>query len=190
MLFFPPLLLHNIIHLQWVFFYILIQGWNSWNKFGCGINETLIKDTANFLISTGLSRLGYKYVNIDDCWEANERVNGRLAANPTTFPSGIKALADHVHSLGLKLGIYSSAGTLTCERRPGSLRHERIDAITFAEWEVDYLKYDNCHNEGISSKIRFAWMGKALADVQRKIYFSACQWGEDDPATVSKIILM
>lgn len=159
-----------------------VMGWNSWNKFGCEINETLIKETADSLVSTGLARLGYKYLNLDDCWEAPQRVNGRLSGHLTTFPSGMKSLGEYIHSKGLKYGIYSSAGTKTCEGRPASLHHEKIDAETFESWEIDYLKYDNCHSEGISSRIRFKSMGDALKSVKRSIFFSACQWGEEDPS--------
>lgn len=158
------------------------MGWNSWNKFGCQINETLIKETADSLVSTGLARLGYKYLNLDDCWEAPQRINGKLSGHPDTFPSGMKKLGDYIHSKGLKYGIYSSAGIKTCESRPASLFHEKIDAETFAEWGVDYLKYDNCFNEGISSRIRFKSMGDALKNAGRSIFFSACQWGEEDPS--------
>ena len=124
-----------------------VMGWNSWNKFGfvkkkkkkflnfssCTVNENLIKNTAKSMISTGLADLGYKYINIDDCWENSERQNGKLIPDPKNFPSGMKNLTDYVHSLGLKIGIYSSAGHLTCEKRPASLNFEEIDAKTFAE---------------------------------------------------------
>jgi alpha-galactosidase len=124
------------------------MGWNSWNTFGCAIDEDLIKSTADHLVSSGLAAKGYRYVNIDDCWQAPQRdPAGRLQADPTRFPSGIKALADHVHAQGLKLGIYSTAGTGTCQRLPGSLGHEDLDARTFASWGVDYLKYDHCFTE-------------------------------------------
>lgn len=111
------------------------MGWNSWNHFACNVNETVIFETADALVSTGLAAKGYKYINLDDCWAALQRDSqGNLLARATTFPSGIKALADYVHSKGLKLGIYSDAGYYTCASQPGSLGHETQDAQTFASW--------------------------------------------------------
>ena len=99
------------------------------------------------MVASGMAALGYPYVDIDDCWMARQRdADGRLQADPKRFPSGIKALADYVHAKGLKLGIYASAGTATCQNLPGSLDHQNTDAATFAEWGVDLLKYDNCYN--------------------------------------------
>jgi alpha-galactosidase len=124
------------------------MGWNSWNRFGCDIDEDLIRQTADAMVSSGMRDAGYEYVNLDDCWMAPARdADGRLQPDPARFPGGIDALADYVHSLGLKLGIYSTAGTGTCQRLPGSLDHEAVDAQTFAEWGVDYLKYDHCFTE-------------------------------------------
>lgn len=161
------------------------MGWNSWNHFQCNINETLIKQTADAMVSSGLAALGYKYINIDDCWgELNRDSQGNLVPKASTFPSGIKDLADYVHSKGLKLGIYSDAGTKTCSlTMPGSLGHEEQDAQTFASWGVDYLKYDNCENTGISPRERYTKMSKALLNSGRPIFFSLCEWGQDDPAT-------
>ncbi|KAL3717914.1 hypothetical protein ACJRO7_003101 [Eucalyptus globulus] len=159
------------------------MGWNSWNFFACNINETVIKETADALISTGLAALGYVYVNIDDCWSAAERnPEGQLVPDPKTFPSGIKALADYVHDKGLKLGIYSDAGIFTCQVRPGSLYHEKEDAELFASWGVDYLKYDNCYNLGIKPEERYPPMRDALNATGRTIFYSLCEWGVDDPA--------
>ncbi|CAI5533193.1 unnamed protein product [Closterium sp. Naga37s-1] len=158
-------------------------GWNSWNHFQCNVNEDIVKAAADKLVSSGLAALGYDYVNIDDCWQADSRDSeGRLAPSPRFFPSGIKAIADYVHSKGLKLGIYSDSGRLTCEGKPGSLGHEAIDALTFAEWEVDYLKYDNCFNDGTPNKIRYTTMRNALEATGRDIFFSMCEWGQDDPS--------
>jgi alpha-galactosidase len=107
-----------------------------------------------------------------------------LVAKASTFPSGIKALSDYVHSKGLKLGIYSDAGTLTCSQTmPGSLGHEEQDAKTFASWGIDYLKYDNCENTGTSPRERYPKMSKALLNSGRSIFFSLCEWGQEDPAT-------
>eukprot|EP00252_Welwitschia_mirabilis_P008553 TRINITY_DN2047_c0_g3_i1.p1 TRINITY_DN2047_c0_g3~~TRINITY_DN2047_c0_g3_i1.p1 ORF type:complete len:424 (+),score=56.30 TRINITY_DN2047_c0_g3_i1:324-1595(+) len=159
------------------------MGWNSWNFFGCDINETVIRETADALVSTGLADLGYKYVNIDDCWSWITRDSqGDLVPDPKTFPSGIKALADYVHAKGLKLGIYSDAGLFTCEFRPGSIFNEERDANLFASWGVDYLKYDNCYNLDIKPEKRYPPMRKALSATGRTIFYSLCEWGVDDPA--------
>ncbi|MBQ7957157.1 MAG: alpha-galactosidase [Clostridia bacterium] len=123
------------------------MGWSSWNLFKYKINEDLIKEIAVAMKESGLAEAGYRYVNIDDCWQNSSRdENGKLQADFITFPSGIKKLNEYVNSLGLKLGIYSSNGTHTCEDYPASLGNERIDADTFAEWGVEYFKYDFCHN--------------------------------------------
>ncbi|WP_203712461.1 glycoside hydrolase family 27 protein [Asanoa siamensis] len=158
------------------------MGWNSWNRFGCDIDETLIRQTADAIVANDLDDLGYRYVNIDDCWMASTRdAQGRLQPHPTRFPSGIKALADYVHARGLKLGIYESAGTATCQGLPGSLDHEVIDANTFAAWEVDLLKYDNCNNQGRPDLARYKAMGDALKASGRAIVYSICNWGLADP---------
>ncbi|PWZ14421.1 Alpha-galactosidase 1 [Zea mays] len=155
------------------------MGWNSWNHFQCDINEAVVRSTADALVATGLAKAGYTYVNLDDCWADSERTKeGYMVANPKTFPSGIKALADYVHSKGLKLGIYSSAGTRTCSNRmPGSLGYEERDAKMFASWGVDYLKYDNCYRDGTPETVRFGRMSRALVNSGRPIFYSLCEWG-------------
>ena len=159
-----------------------VMGWNSWNRFGCNINESLIRATADAIVANDLDDLGYRYVNIDDCWMASTRDGqGRLQPHPTRFPGGIKALADYVHARGLKLGIYSSAGTLTCQGYPASLDHETVDAQTFASWGIDLLKYDNCNNQGRPTVERYKKMGDALKATGRQIVYSICNWGEDSP---------
>ena len=128
------------------------MGWSSWNLFRNRINEDLIYETALAMKESGLADCGYKYVNIDDCWQSSMRdENGRLQGDFGAFPSGIKALVEKVNALGMKLGIYSSNGTLTCEDLPASLGNEAIDADTFAEWGIEYFKYDFCHNVPIPS---------------------------------------
>ncbi len=128
------------------------MGWSSWNLFRHKISEELIKEIADAMKDSGLADAGYCYVNIDDCWQASERdENGRLQCDKLNFPSGIKALSEYVNERGIKLGIYSSNGTYTCEDYPASLRNERIDAETFASWGIEYFKYDFCHNETIPS---------------------------------------
>ncbi|XP_008389054.1 alpha-galactosidase 1-like isoform X2 [Malus sylvestris] len=153
------------------------MGWNSWNHFNCKIDEKIIKATADALVSTGLSKLGYTYVNIDDCWAEIARDHKRnLVPKKSTFPSGIKALADYVHSKGLKLGIYSDAGYFTCSKTmPGSLGHEEQDAKTFAAWGIDYLKYDNCNNDDSKPTVRYPVMTRALMKAGRPIFFSLCE---------------
>ncbi len=126
------------------------MGWASWNLFRHNINENIIKEIAAAMKAAHLDELGYQYVNVDDCWMSSLRdENGRLQGDLATFPSGIKALVEAVNSYGLKMGIYTSNGTLTCEDLPSSLYHERTDAETFAQWGVEYFKYDFCHNEPI-----------------------------------------
>ena len=160
------------------------MGWNSWNTFGGKISEQLIFDTADKLVETGLKDLGYEYLVIDDCWSLRERdENGKLVPNPEKFPNGMKAVADYVHSKGLKFGMYSCAGNLTCGGYPGSYEHEFTDAATFAEWGVDFLKYDYCyHNKIIHGKYLYRRMGLALKNCGRDILFSACTWGSDNTA--------
>ena len=158
------------------------MGWNSWNKFGCKIDEALIRETADALVASGMKAAGYRYVNIDDCWMAKTRdAQGRLQPDPERFPHGIKALADYVHGKGLKLGLYSSAGTATCQDFPASLDHEAVDARTWAEWGVDYLKYDNCNNQKRPELERYRAMGLALRAQKRPIVYSLCEWGSDKP---------
>ena len=158
------------------------MGWNSWNKFGCKIDEKLMRETADAMVASGMRDAGYRYLNIDDCWMAKQRdANGDLQPDPVRFAGGIKALADYVHSKGLKLGVYSSAGTGTCENYPASLDHELADAKKFAEWGIDYLKYDNCNNQDRAAIPRYHAMADALASVGRPIVFSICEWGENKP---------
>ncbi len=154
------------------------MGWNSWNTFGADIDEKVIRTTADAIVSSGLKDAGYEYVCIDDLWEADQRVNGRLTWDAAKFPSGIPALADYIHSLGLKFGIYSCAGTHTCAGKPASFGYEEEDAHTFAEWGVDYLKYDFCYfPPGADARAAYGRMGQALRMTGRPIVFSLCNWG-------------
>lgn len=120
------------------------MGWNTWNAFGCNVDEALIIQTANMIQKLGLQDLGYHYINLDDCWSngRNESANNSLIADSVKFPSGMKAVADDVHTLGFGFGMYSSAGIYTCGLYAGSLGYESVDAQTFAGWGVDYLKYE------------------------------------------------
>lgn len=157
------------------------MGWNSWNKFGCNVSEKLMKEMADALVATGMKDAGYQYVVIDDCWQVRRDDQGRIVPDPERFPSGIKALADYVHAKGLKFGLYSDAGSGTCEKRPGSKGHEAIDARTYAEWGVDYLKYDWCNTEGQDTRDSYARMSRALRATGRPIVFSMCEWGTTRP---------
>jgi alpha-galactosidase len=162
------------------------MGFNDWNAYGCNVSASLIESTALAMHNDGMQAAGYEYVNIDDCWMSSSRNSaGQLVPDPTKFPagsggeSGIAVVADYVHSLGLKLGIYEDAGSATCAGYPGSLGHETTDADSFAAWGVDYLKYDNCNNEGISAQTRYDAMRSALAATGRPILFSLCSWGQE-----------
>jgi alpha-galactosidase len=159
------------------------MGWNSWNKFACNVSEELIRETADAMVSSGMQAAGYQFVNIDDCWQVSRDAQGTIVADPTRFPSGIKALADYVHGKGLKLGVYTDAGTLTCQKRPGSLGHELQDAKTYAAWGVDYVKVDWCHAEGLDPEVQYAKFRDALAQAGRPIVFSICNWGVKAPWT-------
>lgn len=157
------------------------MGWNSWNTFTWEINDKLIKEAADAMASE-LKDAGYEYIVIDDCWSEKQRdKNGRLVPDHWKFPDGIKPVADYVHSKGLKFGMYSCAGTHTCGGHPGSFEHEFDDAETFAEWGVDYLKYDYCYKpDHIPGEILYKRMSTALRNCGRDIMFSACNWGNDD----------
>ncbi|MCX4903522.1 ricin-type beta-trefoil lectin domain protein [Streptomyces sp. NBC_00878] len=157
------------------------MGWNDWNAFGCDVSEALVKQTADYLVSSGLKDAGYTYVNIDDCWMTKTRNSaGQLVPDPVKFPSGISGTAAYIHSKGLKLGIYESAGSATCQGYPGSLGHEQTDANSFASWGVDYLKYDNCNHENVPDRQRYTAMRDALANTGRPIVYSLCNWGLAD----------
>jgi alpha-galactosidase len=159
------------------------MGWNSWNTFGKDINEGVVRGVADTMVASGLSALGYQYIVIDDHWEGGRDEQGRIKFNAEKFPAGIKALADYVHGQGLKFGIYSCAGDKTCGGEVGSFGHEKEDAASFAEWGVDYLKYDYCHApDDLQEAIRrYTAMGDALKTTGRPIVFSICEWGPRSP---------
>jgi alpha-galactosidase len=158
------------------------MGWNSWNHFHRDINEQLIMEEADAMVESGMKDAGYEYINLDDCWMALDRdSDGNLHADPKRFPHGMKYLADYIHKKGLKIGLYSSAGTKTCAGWPASLDHEKADAKMFAKWGVDYLKYDNCNNQGRPAIERYTAMRKALDAAGHPIVFSICEWGSNRP---------
>jgi len=158
------------------------MGWNSVKAIGCGVNETIVLNNANALISLGLNSLGYTYANLDDCWTLPKRdANGHVVADPKRFPSGIPSLAQKVHNLGLKFGIQMAAGTSACTKGTGSLTYEGIDSADFAAWGVDYLKYSDCNGLGIPPETRFVAMRDALNKTGKGIYYSLAR---TDPLTV------
>jgi len=157
------------------------MGWNSWNKFACNVSEDLIKSAADAMVESGMKDAGYEYIVIDDCWQVDRDENGAIIADPERFPSGMKALADYVHSKGLKFGLYSDAGLLTCQKRPGSRGYEFQDARQYAAWGVDYLKYDWCHHGKQNSEASYSLMRDALLASGRPIVFSICEWGSTKP---------
>ena len=157
------------------------MGWSSWNNFQGNINEDIIKSIADAMVASGLKDAGYTYINIDDCWHGKRDADGFIQADPKHFPHGIKALADYVHSRGLKLGIYSDAGSETCAGRPGSLGHEYQDALQYARWGIDYLKYDWCNTTNVNAQGAYQLMRDALQAAGRPIFFSMCEWGDNHP---------
>ena len=161
------------------------MGWNSWNRFRGDVSDAIVRAIADAMVATGMKDAGYVYVNIDDTWEAGRDASGRILTNKK-FPD-MKALADYVHSKGLKLGIYSSPGPFTCAGYEGSYGHEQDDARTYAAWGIDYLKYDWCSAARLygDSDMRAVYqkMGDALLATGRPIVYSLCQYGRNDVQT-------
>jgi alpha-galactosidase len=157
------------------------MGWNSWNKFACNVSEDLIKGAADALVASGMKDAGYEFVVIDDCWQVDRDKAGNIVPDPKRFPSGMKSLADYVHSKGLKFGIYSDAGEKTCGGRPGGRGHEFQDAIQYAAWGVDYLKYDWCNTGTQDAKASYKLIRDALDASGRPIVLSICEWGNHQP---------
>ncbi len=157
------------------------MGWNSWNKYGCDVSEALIMQMADAMVSSGMKDAGYTYIVIDDCWQVSRDENGEIVADKDKFPHGMKYVADYVHSKGLRFGIYSCAGKFTCQGRPGGLGHEYQDALTYARYGVDYLKYDWCNTSTQDAKSSYSNMRDALHSAGRPIVFSICEWGSNKP---------
>ena len=157
------------------------MGWNSWNHFGCNVSEQLIREEADAIAASGMRDAGYRYVVIDDCWQTARDARGVIVADSARFPHGIKALADSVHAKGLKFGIYTDAGTKTCQGRPGTLDHEAQDARTYASWGVDYVKEDWCNAAHLVAPVQYAKFRNALARSGRAIVLSICEWGSNQP---------
>src|ERR1700730_3711285 len=156
------------------------MGWNSWNKFGCQVNEQLIREVADSMVGSGMRDAGYKYINIDDCWQISRDSAGNIVADPASIPNGIKALADYVHEKGFKFGIYTDACSLTCGKRPGSLDHELQDARTYASWGVDYVKVDWCYAKGLDPEVQYAKFRDRPQPIASVLGFSMC-YGADSP---------
>src|SRR5437763_8494655 len=156
------------------------MGWNTWNKFGCNVSDELVRGMADAMVKSGMKDAGYQYIVIDDCWQTARDASANIVVDPH-FPHGIKPLADYVHSLGLKFGIYSDAGSKTCAGRPGGLGHEYQDAVTYASWGVDYLKYDWCNTTTQDAKASYANIRAALDATGRPIVLSICEWGKAQP---------
>jgi alpha-galactosidase len=157
------------------------MGWNSWNKFACDVSEDMIRSMADAMVKSGMKDAGYEYVNIDDCWQVSRDASGNIVADPQRFPHGMKAVGDYIHSLGLKFGLYSDAGSKTCAGRPGGLGHEYQDALRYAAWGVDYLKYDWCNTTTQDAKASYANIRAALDASGRAIVLSICEWGTAKP---------
>lgn len=159
------------------------MGWMTWNYFGVDINENVIHEVADAMVNSGMVKAGYDHLMIDDGWQGGRDNKNNMIPDPKKFPAGIKALADYVHSKGIKLGIYSDAAQLTCAGYTASLGFEEQDAKTFAKWGIDYLKYDYCHapEDSNTAKIRYKKMADALRNSGRDIVFSICEWGGRRP---------
>ena len=158
------------------------MGWNSWNTFQTNISEKLVMEIADSMVSSGMKAAGFTYIVLDDGWMAMERnANGDLVPDPKKFPNGIKAVADYVHSKGLKFGLYNCAGTKTCAGYPGTRGYEYQDARFYASVGTDYLKFDWCSADGINAKEAYNTMSKALKLAGRPIVFSLCEWGQNNP---------
>ena len=164
------------------------MGWNSWNLFEGDVSEDLLKEIADAMEETGMKDAGYEYIIIDDIWQGGRDNRNNIIPDPEKFPNGIKALADYIHSKGLKLGIYSTAAQLTCAGYTASYGFEEQDAKTFAEWGIDYLKYDYCNAPGdMQTAIeRYKTMSDALKSTERPIVFAICEWGRQKTMALGK----
>jgi alpha-galactosidase len=158
------------------------MGWNSWNTFATHVDEKLIKETAEAMITNGMRDAGYVYIVIDDGWEAEARdADGNLVPDSKRFPGGMRALGDYLHAKGFKFGIHNDAGTKTCGGYPGGRGHEFQDARTYASWGVDYLKYDWCNHGTADAEETYKTMRDALHAAGRPMVFSLCEWGNNKP---------
>ncbi|MEE4115584.1 MAG: glycoside hydrolase family 27 protein [Marinilabiliaceae bacterium] len=157
------------------------MGWNTWSEFGCNVSAGLLMEMADIMVSSGMKDAGYEYIVVDDCWQVGRDEEGNILPDPETFPDGMKPVVDYIHSLGLKFGLYSCAGSLTCQGRPGGRGYQFQDARQYAAWGVDYLKYDVCNMEGQNHEAAYRTMSDALKECGRPIVFSICEWGISEP---------
>jgi alpha-galactosidase len=157
------------------------MGWNSHNTFGVDVNEALIMEIADAMVQTGMAKVGYQYIIIDDGWASGRDEEGNLIPDPKKFPGGMKTLADYIHGKGLKLGICADAGIKTCGGFPGSRGYEYQDARNFARWGIDYLKYDWCNTGTQSAKDDYWLMSDAIRKAGRPMVFGICEWGTNEP---------
>ncbi len=157
------------------------MGWNSWNTFQTNISEDLVKGIVDSLVSSGMKDAGYTYIVLDDGWMSMQRdsITGNLIPDPKKFPHGVKALADYIHSKGLKFGLYNCAGTKTCAGYPGTRGYEYQDARFYASQDIDYLKFDWCYSDSLNAVEAYTTMSKALKTAGRPIVFSLCEWGSN-----------
>ena len=162
------------------------MGWNSWNKFECKIDEQTVREIADAMVSSGMRDVGYKYVNIDDCWQGERDSLGFITSDKVKFPSGMKALADYVHSKGLKFGLYSCAGSRTCAGRASSRGYEYQDALMYAKWGIDFLKLDWCNTQNLNAQGAYQTMSEAIKQAGRPMILSICEWGKNKPWTWAK----
>lgn len=173
----------NMLSAQTAKFQTPPMSWMTWNYFADNITENDIKEMADAMVSSGMLQAGYNYIIIDDGWQGGRDNRNNIIPDPKKFPSGIKALADYVHSKGIKLGIYSDAALLTCAGYTASYGFEEQDARTFASWGIDYLKYDYCNAPGDREEAikRYSAMSEALKKSGRDIVFGICEWGHRQP---------
>jgi alpha-galactosidase len=162
------------------------MGFNTWNRFGCDVDEALIRETADAMVETGMLDAGYRYLVIDDCWQVDRDSDGRIIADPQRFPGGMEALADYVHAKGLLFGLYSDIGPKTCAGRPGAAGHFDLDAAAYAAWGVDYVKVDWCNCDDLDAPAEYARFRNAIRRAGRPIVLSICEWGRNDPWTWAK----
>jgi alpha-galactosidase len=161
------------------------MGWNSWYGLGCDVDAADVEQAAYNLVVSGMRDAGYTYVNVDDCWQGDRSSDGTIQSDPTRFPGGMPSLIDYVHSLGLKFGLYTDAGSATCMGMPGSLGYEQQDADTYAQWGVDFVKVDWCNSDGLDPATQYQAMRDAIQDAGtaygHPMVFSICDWGVDSP---------
>jgi len=157
------------------------MGFNTWNRFGCDVSDELVRGIADAMVSSGMRDAGYQYVVIDDCWQVDRGEDGLIVADPERFPAGMKELADYVHGQGLKFGLYTDVGPKTCQGRPGSLGYEEVDARSYADWGVDYVKVDWCHADSLNAPEHYARFRDGFQATGRPMVLSICEWGRNRP---------